>query len=122
MPSGRPKGGKNKSYTFEFRLKVVQEFLSGESIHDLEKKYRVNNSVISTWGKKYREKGEDGLRNTRKTRNPFTKYINKKELTEIEKLEYEIAKKDHELLKKEIEILKLKKLRDLQQETTARKN
>lgn len=122
MPSGRPKGGKNKSYTFEFRLKVVKEFLSGEALRDLEEKYEVNNSIISTWAKKYREHGEDGLKNTRKTRNPFMKYINKKELTEIEKLEYEIAKKDHELLKKEIEILKLKKLRDLQQETTKRKS
>lgn len=122
MSIGRPKGGKNKSYTFEFRLKVVKEFLSGEALKDLEKKYEVNNSIISTWAKKYREKGEDGLRNTRKPRNPFVKYINKKQLTEIEKLEYEIAKKDHQILKKEVEILKLKKLRDLQQETTKRKN
>ncbi len=32
MPSGRPEGGKNKSYTFEFRLQVVTEYLTGESI------------------------------------------------------------------------------------------
>ncbi len=121
MPSGRPKGGKNKSYTFEFRLNVVQEFLSGEALRDLEKKYKVNNSLISTWTKKYRELGDNGLKNIRKPRNPFVMYTSKKELTEIEQLEYKIAKKDHELLKKEIEILKLKKLRDLQQETTKRK-
>lgn len=67
-------------------------------------------------------KGEDGLKHNRKPCNPFAKYINKKELTEIEKLEYEIAKKDHKLLKKEIEILKLKKLPDLKQGTIKRKN
>lgn len=121
MPSGRIKGGKNKSYTFDFRMKVVKEYLTGESLMTLEQKYKVNISLISAWASKYKENGEEGLKNKRIPRNPFVKYINKKEFTEVEKLEYEIAKRDHELLKKEIEILKLKKLQEIGKRDSKRK-
>ena len=52
--------------------------------------------------KKYNNEGMKGLENKRKPGNPLTRYSNRKELTEIEKLEYEILKLriENELLKK----------------------
>lgn len=47
MPTGRPKGGKNKKYSYEFKLKVVKEYLIEHlSLLDLEKEYGVVHSVI----------------------------------------------------------------------------
>ena len=48
------------------------------------------------------------MENKRKPGNPLAKYINKKELTEVEQLEYKIALLERELLKKDNEIVKLK--------------
>ena len=53
-------------------------------------------------GKKYLELGEKGLENKKKPGNPLMKYSAKKNLTEIEKLEYENMKLriENERLKK----------------------
>lgn len=58
--------------------------------------------MICNWIKKYRENGIKGLENKRKPGNPLVKYQARKELTEIEKLEYEILKLriENERLKK----------------------
>ena len=50
----------------------------------------------------YKEKGIDGLENKRKPGNPLAKYAQRKELTEIEQLEYENMKLriENERLKK----------------------
>ena len=77
---GRPKGGKNTSHSKEEKLRLVKRNLSGET----------------------------ALENRRKPGNPLAKYINKKELTEVEQLEYKIALLERELLKKDNEIVKLK--------------
>ena len=52
--------------------------------------------------KKYYEHSENGLENKRKPGNPLLKYSSRKELTELEKLEYENMKLriENERLKK----------------------
>lgn len=52
--------------------------------------------------KKYLEQGENALENKKKPGNPLTKYSRRKELNELEKLEYENMKLriENERLKK----------------------
>jgi len=57
---------------------------------------------MSTWVKRYQEGGIEALENKRKPGNPLSKYQNKKELTELEQLQYEN-------MKLKIENLRLKK-------------
>ncbi len=58
--------------------------------------------MISIWIKRYREGGESALENKKKPGNPLSRYANRKDLTAIEKLEYEN-------MKLKIEVLRLKK-------------
>ena len=105
---GRRKGGKTRNYSKEEKLHIVKRNLNGESLKGLEKETGIANSVIYQWTKRYLSGGEEALENKRKPGNPLAKYINKKELTEIEQLEYKIAVLERELLKKDNEILRLK--------------
>lgn len=58
--------------------------------------------MLSTWIKLYNENGMEGLKPKKKPGNPLCKYANKKNLTELEKLEYENMKLriENEMLKK----------------------
>ena len=58
--------------------------------------------MLCRWIKKYLEQGEESLENKRKPGNPLVKYCNKKNLSDIEKLEYENMKLriENERLKK----------------------
>lgn len=101
MPTGRPKGGKNKKYSYEFKLKVVKEYLIEHlSLLDLEKEYGVVHSVIIQWIKLYNE----GILETGKKRpgNPFSALHTSKSLTKEERLELENLKLriENERLKK----------------------
>jgi len=99
---GRPKGGKNKDYTVEEKLKIVNEILEGRSVWQIEREKGINHSTSSKWLHKYNEFGKKGLENQKKPGNPLVKYKNKKNLTELEKLEYENMKLriENERLKK----------------------
>ena len=48
--------------------------------------------MLNGWIKKYLELGEIGLQNSKKPGNPLAKYSRKKQLTDLEKLEYENMK------------------------------
>ena len=65
-------------------------------------KYEISEENISRWIKNFKEKGIEGLENKRKPGNPLAKYSRRKELNEIEKLEYENMKLriENERLKK----------------------
>ena len=67
------------------------------------------------------EGGEEALVNKRKPGNPLAKYVNKKNLTPMEQLEYKVAKLERELLKKEAEIVRLKKLNEQERGDAKRK-
>ena len=100
---GRPKGGKNNYHSKEEKIKIVKEMLNSNlSPLDIERKYNISHSLAGKWRKDYLEKGEDSLMNQKKPGNPLMKYSTKKNLTELEKLEYENMKLriENERLKK----------------------
>lgn len=100
---GRPKGGKNKHHSKEEKIKIVKEMLDFNlSPLDIEKKYNISHSLAGKWRKDYLENGEKSLINKKKPGNPLSKFANRKNLTEIEQLQYENMKLriENERLKK----------------------
>lgn len=104
---GRPKGSTSKKpnnyWSKEAKLEYVKLIMKGEaSMSELSRKNKISLGMLSTWVKRYREGGDDGLENKRKPGNPLTKYQNKKQLTDLEKLQYENMKLriENERLKK----------------------
>ena len=100
---GRPKGGKNKYWSKEEKLKLVKEHVEQHvSTLEITNRENISNGMYNNWLKKYLELGEKGLENKKKLGNPLMKYSAKKNLTEIEKLEYENMKLriENERLKK----------------------
>lgn len=118
---GRPKGGKNKSHSKEEKLALVLRNLEGETLHSLERETGIYNAQIYKWTKQYLEGGEDALVNKRKPGNPLAKYVNKKNLTPMEQLEYKVALLERELLKKDAEVTRLKKSIELERGDAKRK-
>ena len=118
---GRPKGGSNVSHSKEEKLALVLRNLSGESLLNLQRETGIYNAQIYKWTKQYLEGGEEALVNKRKPGNPLSKYINKKQLTPVEKLEYKVALLERELLKKDGEIVRLKKSIELERGDAKRK-
>ena len=97
------KGQKQKLRTKEEKFKIIEPILNySKSQTQVSKENNINVGLINVWVKKYNEKGLNGLENNKKPGNPLSKYMNKKNLTEIEKLEYENMKLriENELLKK----------------------
>ena len=100
---GRPKGGKNKYWSKEEKLKLIKEHLDNNiSTNEITTRENISNGMYNNWLKKYLELGEYGLENRKKPGNPLMKYSAKKNLTELEKLEYENMKLriENERLKK----------------------
>ncbi len=100
---GRPKGGKNKYWSKEEKLKLIKEHLDTNiSTNEITTRENISNGMYNNWLKKYLELGEAGLENKKKPGNPLTKYSARKKLTDIEKLEYENMKLriENERLKK----------------------
>ena len=118
---GRPKGGKNKTHSKEEKLALVLRNLNGETLTSLERETGIYNAQIYKWTKQYLEGGEEALINKRKPGNPLAKYINRKELTQIEQLEYKVALLERELLKKDAEVVRLKKSIELERGDVRRK-
>jgi transposase-like protein len=103
----RIKGSKatrpNRYWSKEAKYEYVQLILSGEaSMTQIGKDNDISVGQMSTWVKRYQEGGIEALENKRKPGNPLSKYQNKKELTELEQLQYEN-------MKLKIENLRLKK-------------
>ena len=118
---GRPKGGTNVTHSKEEKLELVLRNLNGENLRSLERETGICNAQIYKWTKQYLEGGEEALVNKRKPGNPLSKYINKKNLTPMEQLEYKIALLERELLKKDGEIVRLKKSIELERGDAKRK-
>ncbi|MEG0826274.1 MAG: helix-turn-helix domain-containing protein [Bacilli bacterium] len=89
----RSKGGTNKYWTKEEKLKVVKEMLENQYTYDeMAEKTRIARGMIWTWKDKYLKYGEKSLENQKKPGNPLVKYSTKKNLNDLEKLEYENMK------------------------------
>ena len=100
---GRPNGGKNKCWSKEEKLRIIKKVLDkGYSTRDVAREENIAYGMVSNWVNRYLKLGEDALENKRKPGNPLSKYANRKELSETEKLEYEIMKLriENERLKK----------------------
>lgn len=53
---GRPKGGKNRKYPYEFKLKVVEDYLRNHlSLLETADKYGIAEKRIRDWMKLYNE-------------------------------------------------------------------
>ena len=63
---GRPKGGKNKYYSKEEKLKYINQMLDERSCWEIERADGINHSITNNWLKKYNEEGIKGLENKKK--------------------------------------------------------
>ena len=102
---GRPKGGKNRKYTVEKKLSIVNMNLQDHmSIIQIEKETGISDSLISAWIHKYLDNGLQGLENkkNKKSGNVYAALHTSKSLTKEERLELENMKLkiENERLKK----------------------
>ena len=93
----------NRYWSKEEKLRIINlVLLNGLSTHQVAKNEDISSGMLRNWIKKYIEQGEESLENKRKPGNPLMKYSKRKELSELEKLEYENMKLriENEMLKK----------------------
>ena len=98
---GRPKGGKNRKYTYEFKLKAVEKYLNEHrSFNSIAAELNIAEKRVRDWVKLYNE----GLLETgrKRTGNPFAALHSSKSLSKEERLELENLKLkiENERLKK----------------------
>ena len=98
---GRPKGGKNRKYPYEFKLKAVETYLNEHrSFRSVAAELNIAETRVRAWVKLYNE----GLLETGRKRpgNPFSALHSSKKLTREERLELENLKLriENERLKK----------------------
>ncbi|WP_235508399.1 helix-turn-helix domain-containing protein [Agromyces sp. Soil535] len=86
------------SYSFEFKLAIVQRFIAGETALDLAREYDLSSPrLIQTWARAYRRDGEDALRPKPKGRaRNGGERVGRRELSELEKLRSENARLEAE--------------------------
>ncbi|MDD2519274.1 MAG: transposase [Bacilli bacterium] len=92
---GRPKGTKSprRYWTKEEKLKAVKKVVDNhETAEDVRKALNINSGLLHAWIKRYIDNGESGLENKIKPGNPLSKYQNRKQLTELEELQFENMK------------------------------
>lgn len=101
MPRNRK--GPNRYWSKEDKLKIVKMIVNdGISMTQISKERDMSLGMLHRWVNLYLTSGEDALKNTKKPGNPLTKYARSKNLSELEKLEYENMKLriENERLKK----------------------
>ncbi|MBQ9843802.1 MAG: helix-turn-helix domain-containing protein [Oscillospiraceae bacterium] len=98
--------------TKEEKLSIVKRNLAGETCRELAREIGCNQSQVLRWTNRYLAEGEAGLEPKKKPGNPLSRYIQKKELTYEEQLQYQIEILKRELVKKDAEVLRLKKLNE----------
>lgn len=93
----------NRYWSKEDKLKIVLKVTEDlRSTIDVAKEYDISQSMLSKWVRKYLNGGVEALENKKKPGNPLVKYSSKKNLSDIERLEYENMKLkiENERLKK----------------------
>ena len=93
----------NRYWSKDEKLRIINRvIIDGLSITQVSKEEDISLGMLSNWVNLYIKKGEDALENKRKPGNPLMKYSMRKELSDIEKLEYENMKLriENERLKK----------------------
>lgn len=101
---GRPKGTKNRKWSAEEKLRIVERYYSGSiSRAQLAKEEHITDGMLHSWIKKYDSEGVDGLiSKTGQRGNRFSALYNSKDLPEMKKLQLQIAQL-------QIEVERLKK-------------
>jgi len=92
---------KNTQYTLEFKLKVVNLYLTGEmSYQSLANELKINNpSIIARWVIDFREKGIEGLKSKKRGRpSKMSKSQNKPKDIKIESTSTNISNSEKESL------------------------
>lgn len=92
----------NRYWSKEDKLKLINEVLEGKSSQEVARENDISGGLLRNWIIKYNNYGIESLENKKKPGNPLSKYSNKKNLTDIEKLQYENMKLriENERLKK----------------------
>ena len=93
----------NRYWSKEEKLRIVKKVVDdGFSSIEVAREEDISSGMLRRWVRKYLKFGEEALENKKKPGNPLSKYARKKELTPIEKLEFEIMKLriENERLKK----------------------
>ena len=93
----------NRYWSKEEKLRIINRVLvDGLSTPQVAKDEDISSGMLRNWIKKYIQHGEETLENKRKPGNPLMKYSRRKELSDLEKLEYENMKLriENERLKK----------------------
>jgi transposase-like protein len=100
---GRPKGGRNHTWSDEERLRIVKNYLEGGlGQRTLADKENVPRGTLKGWIDRYMKDGEAGLKNKQKTGNLYAALHNSNTIDELERLKLIV-------MKQEIEIERLKK-------------
>lgn len=111
--------GKNTKYPVDFKIEIVNRILNGESAYGIAAELCVNEGMIVSWVKRYKELGYNGLIEKKKGRVPKMKpkskeiKINDTSMDEKDKRIKELEERNAQL---EMEIDLLKKLRALVQQ------
>ncbi|MEF9984317.1 MAG: helix-turn-helix domain-containing protein [Oscillospiraceae bacterium] len=118
---GLMRSRKNKNYTFEFKLSVVELYLTTEiSYQELALKVGMNNPpLITKWVNDFRIAGPDALREKSKGRKPIMP--KQKKIDNTNENEKYLKQLQDENLKLRIENAYLKELRRLRLEKEAQK-
>ena len=94
---------KNRNWSKDEKLRIINiHLIEGLSTTAIAKEEDISDGMLRGWIKKYLEFGESALENKKKPGNPLSKYSSKKNLTEMEQLQYENMKLriENERLKK----------------------
>lgn len=99
---GRPKGGKNNKYSYEFKLTVVTDYLNNHlSTYEIAQKYQIDQKRVRDWQKLYNEgilkEGRIHNRGNKLAALHTSKSLTKQERLELENLKLRI---ENERLKK----------------------
>lgn len=100
---GRPKGGKNRTWTAEEKYEVIKPIIDGLiSGNQRATDLGISKGMVKNWVIKFNNGGIEALEIKRKPGNPLLKYQARKELSYTEQLEYENMKLriENERLKK----------------------
>lgn len=102
MSIGRPKGGKNKKYSYEFKLKAIKDYFENHlSKKETMMKYLISSGTFDIWKRNYLdgclENGRANNRGNKFAALHISKSLSKEERLELENLKLKI---ENERLKK----------------------
>ncbi len=84
---------KYRYWSKEEKHRIIRRLFDEElGVRELCREESITTTLIYKWKAAYLENGIEGLENSVKPRNPLSKFQNKKNLTELEQLQYENMK------------------------------